>query len=200
MPALAIIESSALNAFASGIDRKSYTITVTTGLIETLNAEEIEAVLAHELTHILNEDVRLLIIGIIFVGIISTVSDSLARKLLRGTRIRSGNKNTAALVIGLALVTIGYMLGILVRFSLSRHREYLADAGAVELTKNPEALIQALQKISGNDKIGGLSDEIATMCIENLHTGFFSIFATHPPIEKRIAALRQVTSSPGLGE
>jgi heat shock protein HtpX len=192
MPTLEIIISPALNAFASGIDRRTYTITVTTGLLEALDPAEIEAVLAHELTHILNEDVRLLIIGVIFVGIISTLSDVLARRLLDGSGRGSDKRPLPVVILGLVVACVGYVLALLIRFSLSRKREYLADAGAVELTKNPEALIQALEKISGRHIVAGMDDEIAMMCIENTKTGFFDLFATHPALESRIAAIRAI--------
>ncbi|MFN8694030.1 MAG: M48 family metallopeptidase [Holosporales bacterium] len=188
-PKLAIIESPALNAFASGLEEKSYTITVTRGLLEALSPDELEAVLAHELTHIRNEDVRLLVISIIFVGIFSFVAELAYRGFLQKSR-SSGRSDGRLKILGFILIGVGYLLSILVRFCLSRRREYLADAGAVELTKNSDALVRALEKISGKAKIPNMPDSLAEMCIENTSTGLFSMFSTHPPIKKRIETLR----------
>jgi len=194
-PRLKIIDTDVMNAFASGIRDKNYTITLTRGLMESLDDEELEAVIAHELSHIKNKDVRLLIIAVIFVGIISFFGEVVVRgmfrsSLSRSTRSRrSGGNNAAVLVvIAIAIIVIAYGLAMLIRFSLSRKREYLADAGSVELTKNPDAMIRALQKISGNAKLDAPS-EVREMAFENPRVGISDLFATHPPIEKRIAAL-----------
>lgn len=201
MPALRIIESEQLNAFATGLHKKQYSITVTRGLMNQLNDEELEAVLAHELTHIRNADVRLLIIAVIFVGIFSFLGEiafrgmrfggasggSSSRRSGGGSR-DSGGGAIIAIIVALVIIGIAYGLAIVIRFALSRRREYLADAGAVELTKNPDAMISALQKISGNAHVAAPS-EVREMFIENPHSDFASIFATHPPIEKRIEAL-----------
>ncbi len=201
MPALRVMETPALNAFATGLHEGQYSITVTRGLIDTLNDAELEAVLAHELTHIRNRDVRLLVIAVIFVGIFSFVAEISFRGLTRGgissgggSRRRSssssggGGAAILAILVALALIAIAYALAIVIRFSLSRRREYLADAGAVELTKNPDAMISALQKIAGNAKVQAPA-EVREMFIENPHADFAGLFATHPPIEKRIEAL-----------
>lgn len=195
VPSLEIIESSALNAYASGLNNSNFSITLTSGLIAKLNDEEVEAVMAHELTHILNRDVRLLIISIIFVGIISTLLELVARGMLRG-----GGSNRkgggVAVIAGLIAMVIAYLFATLIRLAISRKREFMADAGAVELTKNPEAMISALEKISGHDKIDHVDSEVKQMFIENspkfnfMKSGFFSIFMTHPPIEKRIEVLK----------
>jgi heat shock protein HtpX len=199
-PALRIMETDALNAFATGLHEGQYSVTVTRGLMNTLSDEEIEAVLAHELTHIRNADVRLLIVAVIFVGIFSFVGEMAFRGLRHasfasGSSRRSSSSDRSsgggaiiAIVAALAIIAIAYALAIVIRFSLSRRREYLADAGAVELTKNPDAMISALQKISGNAVVNAPS-EVREMFIENPHSDFASIFATHPPIEKRIEAL-----------
>lgn len=200
MPSFQIIESPALNAFASGINDKTYAITVTRGLLETLEDDELESVLAHELTHIMNRDVRLLIISVVFVGMISFFCEMAFRNLIYGGRARrsssSNNKNSGGLMIlALAIMVIGYLFAIVIRFALSRKREYLADAGAVELTKNPEAMMRALMRISGHDEIKDLPEDVEMMCIEN-STGFMHMFATHPPIEKRIQVLSEMTNTP----
>jgi len=202
MPALRITETDGLNAFATGLHKGQYSITVTRGLMQKLNDKEIEAVLAHELTHIRNNDVRLLVIAVVFVGIFSFVGEMAFRSLRfggasgRSTSSRSsssggrsdGGGAIIAIVAALAIIAIAYALAIVIRFALSRRREYLADAGAVELTKNPDAMISALQKISGNAAVDAPS-EVREMFIENPHSEFASLFATHPPIEKRIEAL-----------
>jgi heat shock protein HtpX len=200
MPALRIMETDALNAFATGLHKGQYSITVTRGLIGTLNDEELEAVLAHELTHIRNADVRLLVIAVIFVGIFSFVGEMTFRSLrfggMRGSSRRSsggsrdsGGGAAIAIIVALVMIGVAYALAIVIRFALSRRREYLADAGAVELTKNPDAMITALQKISGNAVVASAPSEVREMFIENPHSDFASIFATHPPIAKRIEAL-----------
>ncbi|MEM9704828.1 MAG: M48 family metallopeptidase [Pseudomonadota bacterium] len=196
MPNLQIIETPALNAFASGIDEQSYTITLTRGLIDRLDRDELEAVIAHELTHIVNRDVRLLIISIIFVGIFSFVAELMFRGFFRSgirmgghTRSRQGDSRGGGILIliAFALIALAYILAIVIRFSLSRRREYLADAGAVELTRNPDAMISALQKISGRSEVSAPPD-VQQMMIENT-VRFAGVFATHPPIDQRIAAL-----------
>ncbi|MEE9272881.1 MAG: M48 family metallopeptidase [Robiginitomaculum sp.] len=197
MPRLKIIDTDVMNAFASGIREKNYTITLTRGLMQNLDDEELESVIGHELSHIKNRDVRLLIIAIIFVGIISFFGEGIVRGIMRThmprtTRSRRGGEvNAAALIlIGVVIIAISYGLAMLIRFSLSRKREYLADAGSVELTKNPDAMIRALQKISGRAKLNAPA-EVREMAFENPKTGISDMFATHPPIEKRIEALRK---------
>lgn len=196
MPRLNVIETDVMNAFASGIRDKNYAITLTRGLLNGLNKGELEAVIAHELSHILHRDVRLLVITVVFVGIISFVGEIVVRGVMR-TNIprtdnhrRSGGGNSGALIFfALAIIAISYMLAIVLRFALSRKREYMADAGSVELTKNPDAMISALQKISGKAEMKWAPAEVREMALENPKTGLAGLFATHPPIEKRIAAL-----------
>lgn len=203
MPQFEIIDSPALNAFASGINEKTYRIVLTRGIIEALQDDELEAVIAHELTHIMNRDVRLLIISVIFVGMISFFAEMGFRVLVHGRHVsyyssrRSNDKGGAAIVfiIALVILAVGYILALLIRFALSRKREYLADAGAVELTKNPEAMMRALMRISGRDKVAGMTDEVQQMCIENSHN-FMGIFATHPSINDRIKAISTMTGTP----
>lgn len=198
-PDLRIIEDQGLNAFATGLHEGQYSITVTRGLMQALSDRELEAVLAHELTHIMNRDVRMLVIAVVFVGIFSFVGEIAFRGLWHsgGMRTRSSSRSSSrdngqgqiiAIVAALVMIALAYALAIVIRFSLSRRREYLADAGAVELTKNPDAMISALQKIAGNANVQAPS-EVREMFIENPHSDFASIFATHPPIEKRIEAL-----------
>ncbi len=201
MPHLEIIETHARNAFASGITQSNFAITVTRGLMNSLSKDELEGVLAHELTHIQNRDVRLLIVTIIFTGLFGFMAQ-LAWSNLRYTlffgRRRSGNNNgsTFIMIIVIAIILwLGYMATLLMRFALSRKREYMADAGAIAMTKNPDAMMRALMRISRRDRIPEATDDIAMMCIEN-SKAFMGVFATHPPIDKRIKAISEVTNTP----
>ena len=196
MPKINIIEDPALNAFASGLNAKTYTVTLTRGIINTLNDQELEGVIAHELSHIRNRDVRLLIISIVFVGIFAMVAQIGFRMALfgGGGRNRDNKGNMILLVIVLLVAAVGYFLSILMRFAISRKREYLADASAAEMTKNPRALASALRKISGNPNLQHEApDSVSQLFIEHAahKAAFSSLFATHPPIQKRIAVLEQ---------
>jgi heat shock protein HtpX len=202
MPHLEIIESHARNAFASGISDKTYAITVTRGLLAALQPDEVEAVLGHELTHIINRDVRLLIVCVIFTGMIGFTAQILWSNLRYSMILPRGNSgdgrrgNSMVLYFAvLAILVVGYLASLIARFGLSRSREFMADAGAIELTRNPEAMMRALMRISGRDQIPEATDDIALMCIEN-SVPFMGLFATHPPIEKRIAAISQTTGAP----
>jgi len=190
MPKLFVIDCPSLNAFASGIDEKSYSITLTTVLIAELDNSELEGVIAHELTHIRNKDVQLLIISIIFVGIFALVTELLFRALIN--RGKGGFIALFAIVVSIVV----YFFSILFKFALSRRREYLADAGAVELTKNARALASALRKISENSDLDVKSEDLKQAFIENSPENsesflnfFGELFNTHPPIKKRIEIL-----------
>jgi heat shock protein HtpX len=154
-------------------------------------------VLGHELTHIRNGDVRLLVIAVIIAGVISFFTELIYRLLFQGGfrwRGRSdGDRRGAgmALLIALALIAVAWLLSIVIRFALSRRREYLADAGSVELTKNPDAMISALRKIEGRGELTGATSAVMEMCIDNPRQGFANIFDTHPPVDARVAALVQ---------
>ncbi|MDE6689152.1 MAG: M48 family metallopeptidase [Prevotella sp.] len=211
MPQVNIIDDPQLNAFASGIDEKSYTVTVTTGLMNRLNDDELAGVIGHELTHIRNHDTRLLITSIIFVGIISTVTSLVARILWNsfiygGGRSRRNNneKNGGAtiivvLFIGLICAAIAYFFTLLTRFAISRKREYMADAGGAELCGNPLALASALRKISATPGLGNVGrEDIAQMYIihpqemtKGLMEHINSLFSTHPNTARRIQLLEQ---------
>ena len=202
VPKLYIIDTDVMNAYASGIDEKSYAITVTRGLLEALDRDEMEAVLAHELTHIIDRDTRLLIITIVFVGMISFIAQLLwsTIRFSAFTRGRSRRGGGVIILVAIAAVVmvVGYLLALVLRFALSRRRELLADAGSVELTKNPDALISALTKISQNPVVPHVPSEVRQMFIEN-PPSFFDIgglFATHPPIEKRIKVLEELGGHP----
>jgi heat shock protein HtpX len=206
-PRLRIIETPARNAFASGLTGRAAVITVTRGLMETLEPDELEAVLAHELSHVRHRDIRLLVIAVVFVGIISFVGEVLFRGMFytnlgrtTGRSRRSGGGNAGVLVLlAFAIIALSYLLAILIRFALSRRREYLADAGAVELTKNPDAMIRALQKIAGHSEIERAPQEVREMFFDNKAAGFASLFATHPPIDARIEALKTYAGGQVMG-
>jgi heat shock protein HtpX len=203
MPRLEIVDTPALNAFASGVDQRSFTITVTSGLLAALNKDELEAVLAHELTHIINRDVRLMIVSIIFVGMVGFAAQLFWNMVRAGLymprrRDRDGRGSGAALLLVVAvgaILWLGYIATIFTRFALSRRREYMADAGAVELTKNPAGMMGALQRIAGHDRIPQATGDVALMCTQN-SARFLGLFATHPPIEKRIAVISELTHTP----
>lgn len=211
MPKINIIDDMQLNAFASGIDKKSYTVTVTTGLLDILDDEELSGVIGHELTHIRNHDTRLLITSIIFVGILSTLTSLVVNMLYRSfiygsfsnNRSRDGKNQglgiLAILAIAAVICFVGYFFTIITRFAISRRREYMADAGGAELCGNPLALASALRKISGDTGLQNVErDDVAQLFIvrpESMAQGFLSffsgLFSTHPDIRKRIAILEQ---------
>jgi heat shock protein HtpX len=210
MPKINIIDDPQLNAFASGIDEKSYTVTVTTGICNRLNDAELAGVIGHELTHIRNRDTRLLIVSIIFVGIMSTVL-SLAVRLLWNTFIygggnrrssrdgKSGAAVIAVILVAIVLAAVGYFFTLLTRFAISRKREYMADAGGAELCGNPLALASALRKISNDPGLGHVDREDVAQLFIARPKAFASeftnmmgrLFSTHPSIESRIAYLEQ---------
>jgi heat shock protein HtpX len=199
MPKLRVADDDALNAFATGLNDKQYSITVTRGLIGALNDHEMEAVLGHELTHIRNGDVRMLVIAVVIAGVISFFGEMVFRVLMQGrwgggSRSSGGSSDKKggagiAIVIALGLIALAWFLSVVIRFALSRQREYLADSGSVELTKNPDAMISALRKIEGRGEIPGANSAVMEMCIDNPRTGFSNIFDTHPSVDKRVEAL-----------
>jgi len=196
MPRLNVIETEQMNAFASGVRDKNYQITLTRGLMNNLDDAELNAVIAHELSHVRHKDVRMLIIAIIFVGIFAFVGEGIVRSIFRTNmrrtdhHRRSGGGQAGALIFfGFIIIAIAYVFAMLIRFTLSRKREYMADAGAVELTKDPDAMIRALEKISGKAGLKNVPDEIGEMALHNPKIGIAGAFATHPPIEKRIDAI-----------
>ena len=197
VPRLKVIESDALNAFATGMSAKQYSITVTTGLLDRLNDAEIESVLGHELTHIRNGDVRMMIVAVIIAGVVSFFAELIFRlwfyngfnfRSSRSDERRSGGAGIAIL-IAIGLLVVAYALSFLIRLALSRSREFLADAGSVELTKNPDAMISALRKIEGRGELPGATSAVMEMCVDNPREGFGELFDTHPSVEQRITAL-----------
>lgn len=212
MPKVNVIDDPQLNAFASGIDKNSYTVTVTTGLLDRLDDRELAGVIGHELTHIRNRDTRLLITSIIFVGIISTVLSLVVRmiynRMLFGGFSSSNNNRSekggglsvvAIMVIGAICAGIAYLFVSLTRFAISRKREFMADAGGAELCGDPTALASALRKISNNPGLGDVErEDIAQMYIihpkkmtQGLMQFLSGLFATHPSTEERIRILEQ---------
>ena len=195
MPKLKVIEDDSLNAFATGMNEKQYSITVTSGLINSLDDAEIESVLGHELTHIRNGDVRMLVIAVIIAGVIAFFAELVFRLMFQSGlswRSRSSGDRKgagAAILIAVVLIAVAWILSIVIRFALSRQREYLADSGSVELTKNPDAMISALRKIEGRGELPGATSAVMEMCIDNPRGGFSNVFDTHPPIDARVAAL-----------
>ncbi len=233
MPKLQIMETRALNAYASGLRESDYTVSVTRGLLETLNPAELEAVLAHELTHIRNRDTQLMVIAIIFAGIFAFFGDMFIRRWdfpygwsPAGQRRRYGdpgigpgegsvgpwepttvgypsnrsNKNDngagaagaiIAIAIAVAIILVTWGISILIRLALSRSREYLADAGAVELTKNPDAMISALRKIERNATFD-VPSRMEAFFIENpVAERVTGLLSTHPSMDDRVEALRR---------
>ncbi len=198
MPKINVIEDDSLNAFASGINTSTFTVSLSRGIISKLDDDELEAVIAHELTHIRNRDVRLLIVSIIFVGIFAFITQA----LLRSVRFSGGGgkRDGRIVILALLLAAVGYFLSSIFRFAISRQREYMADAGSAMMTKRPLALASALEKVAGDPRIEAVErQDVAQLFIENpqvnpkekASAGFSSIFRTHPPIEKRIEILRQ---------
>ena len=191
MPKINIINDDSLNAFASGINERTYTVSLSRGIIDKLNDQELEAVIAHELSHIRNKDVRLMIVSIVFVGIFAMLAQMAMRSVYYNTAI--------IIVLVMVVAAIGYFFSMLMRFAISRKREYLADAGAAEMTKNPLALASALRKISADPDIEAVKrEDVAQLFIQHpgqqaksALNGLSGLFATHPPIEKRIQVLEQ---------
>ena len=203
MPTLRIADDDALNAFATGLNERQYSITVTRGLIAALNDAELEGVLGHELTHIRNGDVRMLVIAVVIAGVVSFFGELIFRLFFQASYYggfrrrrssdddrRSGGGGAAiAIVIAIGLIVLAWVLAIVIRFALSRRREYLADAGSVELTKNPDAMIAALRKIENRGELARANSAVMEMCIDNPRVGFANVFDTHPPIDARVDAL-----------
>lgn len=201
MPKLYIIDDDSLNAFASGINQRTYSISLSRGIIEKLDDDELEGVIAHELSHIRNRDVRVLIVSIIFVGIFAFLAEMAFRSLRfagSGKKSKDSKGAGAIILIAIVITAVAYFISILLRFGISRKREYLADAGGADMTKKPYALASALRKISGDPLIEAVeSRDVAQLFIDNpkpsVHksASWDNMFATHPPIEKRIELLEQ---------
>lgn len=203
VPKVYIMESPALNAFATGRNPDHAAICVTRGLLERLDRQELEGVIAHEMSHIRNYDILIMTIAAVFVGGVAILSQIIFRWMFWGGAGRSRRSNSsgggAAQLIGFAvailLLILAPVLVNLMKMSLSRNREYLADASAVQLARNPEGLISALKKLSNDDeKMEGASDATAHLFIANpfKKKAVSRMFSTHPPIEERISALEKM--------
>lgn len=203
MPRLAVIETEAMNAYAAGLSRETGSVTVTRGLMNALDDRELAAVLAHELSHIRNGDARLGLIAAVFVGVISLGFDMMTRtrRVVRagrpvedsggGWRVRGDSRNAGwAALIGVLLIALAWGLATVLRMALSRNREFLADAGAVELTSDPDAMITALRKVEGHADMPEVSPQLRALFLEDASdNALSSLMATHPPIGARVAAL-----------
>src|SRR5206468_1424365 len=188
MPKLKVMDSPALNAFAAGLNRRQYSITVTTGLMKALNDQEIEAVLGHELTHIKNGDVQLMVVAVIIAGVVGFFGELFFRVFTNlswnssggswssGSSSRSSSSSSdsdskgsgggaiVVVIIAIALIVLAWLLSQVVKLALSRSREFLADAGSVELTKNPDAMISALRKIENRGELPGATSAVMELC------------------------------------
>ncbi|MBR0781674.1 M48 family metallopeptidase [Bradyrhizobium iriomotense] len=212
MPKLKIMESPALNAFATGLNPRQYSVTVTTGLLNALNDKEIEAVLGHELTHIRNGDVQLMVVAVIIAGVVGFFGELFFRLFTnlswnsggswssgsssssRSSSSSSDSKNSGGgavivIIIAVVLIVVAWLMSQVVKLALSRSREYLADAGSVELTKDPDAMISALRKIENRGELPGATSAVMELCVDNPREGFADLFATHPSVQSRVDAL-----------
>lgn len=201
MPRVYIINDNAMNAFATGRDPKHSYIALTKGIITRLEKSELECVIAHEMAHIGNRDIRLMLIMVVCISFSTIIAEILLRiGLVRGRNSKDNGGQILFLILALAFYIYGYLVAPLIKLAVSRTREFQADATAALITRNPQGLINALKKISGNSEVERLNDKetIAAMCIEtplspDKKNSFFSkisgLFSTHPSIETRIKAL-----------
>ena len=205
MPKLYVIEDSAMNAFATGRNPEHAVVCATTGLLSRLNRSEVEAVVAHELSHVKNYDILLMSIVSVLVGLIALLADWMMRmSFWGGGRKRDNDNNQLGAVVAIVAVILAVLSPIiaqLIQLAISRRREFLADASAVEMTKNPEGLIRALTKISADEEPLEVANKAtAHLYISNplkntkgaVHA-FAKLFNTHPPMGERIAVLRQMS-------
>lgn len=201
-PALYVIDDTAMNAFATGRDPSHAVVVVTTGIIAKLERRELEGVIAHELSHIKNFDTRLMAVVAVLVGTIAFLADMFMRNLWwGGRRNRDDDRGLGQimLVVGIVLAVITPIIASLIQLAVSRRREYLADASAANLTRYPEGLARALEKLS-NDKevLEAATNATAHLYITNPFKGkqfaawFSGLFNTHPPIKDRIRILRAI--------
>lgn len=200
MPKLYVIESNAMNAFATGRDPQHAVVCATRGLLERLDRSDIEGVIAHELSHVKNYDIRVMLIVSVLVGVVAYMADFFMRSLWWGRGNRD-NKRGGGIIMVLALTValISPFVAMLIQLAISRRREYLADASGVLLTRNPEGLADALEKIKNDSqKLETASTGTAHLFISNPFksknvSGFLTnLFNTHPPIEERIRILRSM--------
>ena len=194
-PKLYVIEDGSPNAFATGRNPENAVICVTTGLLEKLNKYELEGVIAHELSHIKNYDILLSTVISVFVGFVVILSDWFTRFAFRGRSSRDNDKGNGIIaLIAIVFLILSPIFATLMQLAISRKREYLADASAVEITRNPDGLISALQKISSDPDILEVANKsTAHMYISNpLKEKKSDLWSTHPSVEKRIEALKNI--------
>ncbi len=199
VPKVHIIDDPSINAFATGRDPAHASIAVTTGAIGKLENEELEGVLAHELSHVRNYDIRVMTLVIVLAGIVSIMADMIFRMSLRGGRRRDNDAGGAFLIIGLVLMILAPIVAQLIKLAVSRRREFLADASGALITRFPEGLARALEKIGRDtDRLQRPSAATAHLYIANpfRQGAFMTLFSTHPPIKDRIEALRTMASLP----
>lgn len=198
MPRIYMIDDTAMNAFATGRDPKHGVICFTTGIVQRLDKLELEGVIAHELAHIGNFDIRLMSIVSVLVGTVTLIADWFTRGALysSGGRSRENGGSGLILLIGLLFLILSPIIATLIKLAVSRNREYLADSSAALLTRNPDALANALRKISGDPEIlEAANGATAHMYISNplkgrrARSAFANLFNTHPPVEERIKRL-----------
>lgn len=192
MPKLYIINDSSMNAFAAGTDPENSVICATTGLLENMDKVEIEGVMAHEISHIKNYDIRVSMAAVALTAVIGMLSDIVLRFIFLNDD-DDDSKNPITLILGLFFVLISPLLAIITRLAISRQREFLADATAVSLTRYPDGLISALEKLKNNKPLERQNSTTASLFISNpMKQGFFQrLFSTHPPLDDRISRLKE---------
>jgi protease htpX homolog len=192
MPKLYIINDSSMNAFAAGTDPENSVICATTGLLENMDKVEIEGVMAHEISHIKNYDIRVSMAAVALTAVIGVLSDIVLRFIFLNDDDED-SKNPIALILGLFFVLISPLLATITRLAISRQREFLADATAVSLTRYPDGLISALEKLKNNKPLERQNSTTASLFISNpMKQGFFQrLFSTHPPLDDRISRLKE---------
>ena len=192
MPKLYIINDSSMNAFAAGTNPENSVICATTGLLENMDKVEIEGVMAHEISHIKNYDIRVSMAAVALTAVIGVLSDIVLRFIFLNDDDED-SKNPIALVLGLFFVLISPLLATITRLAISRQREFLADATAVSLTRYPDGLISALEKLKNNKPLERQNSTTASLFISNpMKQGFFQrLFSTHPPLDDRIKRLKE---------
>jgi heat shock protein HtpX len=204
-PQVYVIDDASPNAFATGTSPSRAAITATTGLLATMNREELEGVIGHEMSHIKNYDVRLILVVSTLIGMAGLLASLIWRSAfyLRPRGRDSGQVMLLVFAAGLLLGVVAFVVGPVIRLALSRRRESLADVSSVELTRNPAGLIAALQKLQSNDKpFAKFNHATAAMCIDDPlqhhESWFHHVFDTHPPIAERIAVLERIASGQSL--
>ncbi len=191
MPKVYIINDESMNAFATGRDPKNSSIAFTTGIISNLENEELEGVIAHELSHVKNYDIRLMMVVIVCVGIVTLLADWMMRSFLWRRSDNDNNNNNPLMIIGIVLGLLSPIFVRLIQLAISRRREFLADASGALLTRYPEGLARALEKISAQKQpLRRVNKATAHLYIANPFKNSQNLFSTHPPIAERIKALR----------